>query len=264
MNILTLTLLAVGLYSFGTIYQALVYFRKLQAKPFVSFFLGAAAVTCQFIITAHFIFSGQQINLGLANSASLISCLVITFLLVLSTKKPLQIIFLTAYPFAILTVIGAVLFQESAYQFSPNGSGIFAHVILSILAFSVLSIAGVQAILIYAQNKNLKRKNNIILLRNLPPLLTMENLLFEMLWSGTILLALAIIAGFVFVEDLFAQHLAHKTFLSILALIIFSILLMGRRLYGWRGLTASKWTLWGSAMLMIGFFGSKFVLEVIK
>jgi ABC-type uncharacterized transport system permease subunit len=77
------------------------------------------------------------------------------------------------------------------------------------------------------------------------------------------LLALAILAGFIFVDDLFAQHLVHKTVLSILALSIFSGLLAGRKLYGWRGVTASKWTLWGFSLLMLGFFGSKLVIETL-
>ena len=113
------------------------------------------------------------------------------------------------------------------------------------------------------QNNNLKKRNHTVLLRNLPPLLTMENLLFEMIWSGTILLGLAIIAGSLFVDNLFAQHLVHKTILSIIAFAIFSTLLAGRHFYGWRGLTASKWTLWGFSFLLIGFFGSKLVLEQI-
>jgi len=261
MNILALSLFSAGLYCCGTIYQFLVYTRKLHAKPFISFFLGAAAVSAQLIVTFHYIFAQTQINLSLVNTASLTSCLIIICLLLLSTRKPLQIIFLAVYPFATLTVLSTLFFQQQQPDLSSAGSGIFIHVILSILAYSVFSIAAVQAILIQMQNKNLKRKNSTILMRNLPPLLTMENLLFEMLWSGTILLFMAIIAGFIFVDDLFAQHLIHKTVLSIIALGIFSVLLAGRKIHGWRGLTASKWTLWGGAMLMLAFFGSKFVLE---
>lgn len=261
MNILALSLFSIGLYCCGTIYQFLIYTRKLHAKPFISFFLGAAAVSAQLIATLHHVFNHDQVNLGLVNTASLTSCLIIICLLLLSTRKPLQIIFLAVYPFASLTVLGALLFQKQQTDFSPVDSGIFIHIILSILAYSVFSIAAVQAILVQMQNKNLKRKNNTILMRNLPPLLAMENLLFEMLWSGTILLTIAIVAGFIFVEDLFAQHLVHKTVLSLIALGIFSVLLAGRKLHGWRGLTASKWTLWGGATLMLAFFGSKFVLE---
>lgn len=261
MKILALSILSIGLYSFATFYQLLIYLRKIQAKQFISLLLGTSAVALHSIVTLDYIFQDKQILLGFFNTASLILCFIVMGLLVFSAKKPLQTIFLFIYPISALSIFAAFFFHETHQAFSPTGGGIFIHIILSIIAYSVFSIAAIQAILIYIQNNNLKKRNNTILMRNLPPLLTMENLLFEMIWSGTALLALAITFGFIFVDDLFAQHLAHKSVLSILALIIFSTLLAGRALYGWRGLTASKWTLWGSSILMIGFLGSKLVFE---
>ncbi|MEY3785905.1 MAG: hypothetical protein RLZ75_110, partial [Pseudomonadota bacterium] len=69
--------------------------------------------------------------------------------------------------------------------------------------------------------------------------------------------------GFIFIENLFAQHLVHKTVLSILAWIIFTGLLIGRSRYGWRGQTAIQWTLIGFILLLLAYFGSKLVLELI-
>ena len=91
----------------------------------------------------------------------------------------------------------------------------------------------------------------------------MESLLFELLWAGVIVLTLAIITGAVFVHDLFAQDLAHKSLFSIMSWLVFSGLLVGHYTLGWRGLTASRWTLAGCALLMLGYYGSKFVLELI-
>jgi ABC-type uncharacterized transport system permease subunit len=261
MNIFVLSFLSVGLYFVGTVYQSLVYLRKINARHFVSLLIGASAASLQLIVTLDQTFQEQHTSFGFSNSASLIACAVVIGLLLASSKKPLQTIFLAAYPCAALSMIGLFAFNNSNQTFSPENSGIFIHIVLSLIAYSVFSIAAVQALLVNIQNNNLKKKNHTILMRNLPPLLTMENLLFEMLWSGTILLALAILAGFVFVNDLFAQHLVHKTVLSILALLTFSSLLLGRKRYGWRGVTASKWTLWGFGLLMLGFFGSKFVIE---
>jgi len=261
MNILVLSLLSIGLYSFGTIYQGLVYLRKIQVKPFISLLIGATAVCFQLIITLDHTLQDNKLVLSFFNSASFVACLIVTCLLFFSSKRPLQTIFLAVYPAAALCTLGVLAFNDNARTFSPENSGIFIHIILSMVAYSVFSIAAVQAILVYLQNNNLKKRNHTILIRNLPPLLTMENILFEMIWSGTILLALAITAGFIFVDDLFAQHLVHKSLLSIFALIIFSGLLWGRKKYGWRGITASKWTLCGFGLLMLSFFGSKFVLE---
>jgi ABC-type uncharacterized transport system permease subunit len=91
----------------------------------------------------------------------------------------------------------------------------------------------------------------------------MESLLFQMLAAGVAFLTISLISGFIFIEDLFAQHLVHKTVLSILAWIIFSGLLVGRSRYGWRGSTAIKWTLIGFVSLLLAYFGSKMVLELI-
>lgn len=261
MNILVLSLLAIGLYTFGALHQTLIYLRKTQSKPFVSILVGCTAVCSHFIITYQQIFINNEIILSFFNTVSLVACFVITCLLLLSTRKPLQSILIFCYPIAALSLICSLLSTNSSLAFQPESSGIFIHITLSIISYSVFCIALIQGILVYMQNNNLKKHNQTILLRNLPPLLTMENLLFEMIWSGTILLGLAIVAGAIFVDNLFAQHLAHKTIFSIIALIIFSTLLAGRWFYGWRGLTASKWTLWGFSFLMLGFFGSKLVLE---
>jgi len=263
MNILVLSLLSISFYIFGTFYQGLVYLKKTSAKQFISLLLGTTAVSFQLIVTLEHIFDGKLFILNFFNSASLINCVIVICLLLFSNKKPLNPLFLVAYPISALSTLAILVFHDDNQTFSPQNSGIFIHIILSIIAYSIFSIAAIQAILIQLQNKNLKKRNATLLVRNLPPLLTMENLLFEMLWSGTILLALAILAGFMFVDNLFAQHLIHKTALSLLSLAIFSSLLIGRKRYGWRGLTASKWTLWGFSFLMLGFFGSKLVLEWI-
>lgn len=261
MNILVLSLLSIGLYTFGTIHQSLIYLRKSKSKPFITMLTGCVAVCFQLIATYNQVFSNNEIVLSLFNTASLVACFVISCLLILSSQKPLQAIFIFCYPIAALSLIGSISSNNHTLVFQPENSGIFIHITLSIIAYSVFCIAAIQGFLVYIQNNNLKKHKPTILLRNLPPLLTMENLLFEMIWSGTVLLGLAIITGSLFIENLFAQHLAHKTILSIIAFVIFSTLLAGRHIYGWRGLTASKWTLWGFSFLMIGFFGSKLVLE---
>jgi len=71
------------------------------------------------------------------------------------------------------------------------------------------------------------------------------------------------LSGFIYLEDIFAQHLVHKTVLSIIGWIILGVLLFGRYKYGWRGKIAINWTLSAFAFLMLAFFGSKLVLEFI-
>ncbi len=91
----------------------------------------------------------------------------------------------------------------------------------------------------------------------------MESLLFEMISAGFVLLTLALLSGFAFLENMFAQHLVHKTVLSVLAWLVFGGLLIGRFRNGWRGRTAIVWTLGGFVMLILAYFGSKAVLQFV-
>ena len=91
----------------------------------------------------------------------------------------------------------------------------------------------------------------------------MEDLLFKLIPAGFALLTVSLLSGIVFIDDIFAQHLVHKTILSILAWLIFGVLLWGRWRYGWRGSLAVRLTLVGIVLLMLSYFGSKLVLEVI-
>jgi ABC-type uncharacterized transport system permease subunit len=137
------------------------------------------------------------------------------------------------------------------------------HILTSIIAFSLLNIAALQAILLAIQEQQLRSHPPKRFVLSLPPLQTMEALLFQMLATGLTFLTISLVSGFLFIEHLFAQHLAHKTLLSILAWLIFSGLLIGRSRYGWRGKTAIQWTLIGFVLLLLAYFGSKLVLELI-
>jgi len=87
--------------------------------------------------------------------------------------------------------------------------------------------------------------------------------MFQFLGFGFILLSVSLLTGFFYLEDIFAQHLVHKTVLSIIGWVILGVLLFGRIRFGWRGRTAVRWTLSAFAFLMLAYFGSKLVLEFI-
>jgi ABC-type uncharacterized transport system permease subunit len=97
----------------------------------------------------------------------------------------------------------------------------------------------------------------------LPSMEALEAGTFQALGAGFAVLTLALFSGFIFVRDIFAQHLIHKTVLSCLAWVVFGILLFGRWRFGWRGRVARNWTLSGFALLGLAYFGSKIVLESI-
>ncbi len=175
----------------------------------------------------------------------------------------MEILLILLFPLGLLTTLMA--------QFAPSGTlqpilgehGLIGHILLSILAYGMFTIAVFQALLLLLQNRQLKNKHPSGLIKNFPPLQTMESLLFGFLWAGWTLLSMSLISGWLFVENLFAQHLVHKTLLSILAWIVFSVLLWGRTRLGWRGHKAIRWTLGGFLLLMLAYFGSKLVREYI-
>lgn len=140
-----------------------------------------------------------------------------------------------------------------------------AHLLVAFSAYSLLTIAALHAVLIALAEKHLHKAIPPKVLAGLPPLLTMEKLLFRMVQAGFALLTLTVISGIGFSEEVFGKALTlnHKTVLGIAAWLIFAALLLGRRIYGWRGRTAIYWTLAGFVSLMLAYEGVKFVLEVV-
>ena len=137
------------------------------------------------------------------------------------------------------------------------------HAWLALLAYATLAIAAVLAIFLWAQERALRRRQFSAWLRALPPLTELETLLFRCIKVGFALLTATLLTGVLFVENLLAQHLVHKTVLSVLSWLVFGALLLGRWRKGWRGAKAVHWTLAAMALLVLAFFGSKFVLELI-
>ncbi|MEO6364679.1 MAG: cytochrome c biogenesis protein CcsA [Luteimonas sp.] len=137
------------------------------------------------------------------------------------------------------------------------------HAWCALLAYATLAIAALLAVLLWGQERALRRRELHGWLRALPPLTELESLLFRTITAGFILLTAALLTGVLFVEDFLAQHLMHKTVLSVLSWLAFGALLLGRWRYGWRGVVAVRWTIAAMVLLVLAFFGSKFVLELL-
>lgn len=188
---------------------------------------------------------------------------VILVLLLTALTKPVEKLGLVLFPLAAI-ILGLDVAINPLPRLMPVHTGVMAvHISTSMLAFSLLTIAALQAVLLAIQNNQLKRHPPTRFILLLPSLQTMETLLFQMIFAGVLVLTVSLGTGFLFLHDLFAQHLAHKTVLSLLAWAIFCSILAGRRLYGWRGRVAVNWILAGFVLLLLGYFGSKFVLELV-
>lgn len=137
------------------------------------------------------------------------------------------------------------------------------HVLTSLFAYGLLTVGAILALFALVQERRLKSRRLTAANNVFAPLETTESLLFRVTTAGFTVLALSVASGFTFIEDLFAQHLVHKTVLSLLALLLFGILILGRRFGGWRGRRAIYLYLAGFGFLVLAYFGSRFVLEEI-
>ncbi len=223
---------------------------------------GAVAAVLHAAVSYHSLFGHGTLNLGFFNALSLVAWIMVVLMLLLALGRPVESVGVLLYPVAAVTVILDGLFH--APQFLGHvWWGLDAHIVISLLAYSVLSVASLQAILLAVQHHHLRNKHPGGLVRALPPLQTMETLLFQMITVGFILLSLALVTGLFFLHDIFNQHLVHKTVLSIIAWVVFAVLLWGRWRFGWRGPVAIRWTLGGIFALMLAYFGTKFVLDLV-
>ena len=196
------------------------------------------------------------------NSLSVAAWFTIALTLALSMKQPIHSLGIILFPATAICIALGLLFPAAGSTLSTQYN-VHLHILFSVIAYALLFVAALQAILLAYQDYSLHEHKLNHFVRGLPPLASMESLLFHIINVGFIFLTLSLLSGFVYLDDMFAQHLVHKTVLSILAWIIFATLLVGRKIYGWRGRSAVKWTVGGFSLLLLAYFGSKMVLELI-
>jgi ABC-type uncharacterized transport system permease subunit len=203
------------------------------------------------------------INLAFFDAMSLSGLFIAAVLMLSSLGKRVENLGVVLFPGIAIAIVMASISQAGLLLDLRANWGISLHILTSLLAWSFLAIASVQAVLLTIQDRHLHNRHPGGFIRALPPLQTMESLLFEMISVGFVLLTLSLASGLFFLEQIFAQQLAHKTVLSILAWLVFATLLWGRFRWGWRGRKALAWTISGFISLLLAYFGSKAVLELI-
>lgn len=236
--------------------------RRESVRTRGVFLFICAGTLVHFIAAFLSIKTPQGYYFGFFKVPSLLFAVINMVVLVSSLRKPLHNLFLFLLPMAI-TSIGISELRADTHQGHSLSLEVISHILLSLLAYSMLTIASLQAMLLAYQNYQLRHKHLRGVMGMLPPLQTMETLLFELVWAGEILLTLSIMTGIMFTTSFSEQHLSHKTVFSILSWLIYALLLWGRHTLGWRGAAAIRWTLGGFSALMLAYFGTKLVLELI-
>jgi ABC-type uncharacterized transport system permease subunit len=265
MNSIVFSVLAIVLYIMSAALQTVRLARggTAAASKVGVLALGLTAVALHGALVYQNIISQRGINLGFFNAASLMGWLVALLVLLAAVRKPIENLAIALLPLAAITLILDRVFSARHVIRGTGSWQLDAHILISIIAYSLFTIAMVQAVLLAIQDHHLRNRQPGGFIRSLPPLQTMESLLFQMIGVGFAFLTISLVTGFFFLEDIFAQHLVHKTVLSIIAWIVFGVLLWGRWRFGWRGRIAIRWTLGGFTILMLAYFGTKLVLELL-
>ncbi|WP_293002125.1 cytochrome c biogenesis protein CcsA [Nevskia sp.] len=207
--------------------------------------------------------SGGNLVIGIAESLSMLAFLSSLMLWIFCFREPLHAIGAVHYPVTALWVLAPAVFTDHGHPIPLADWRIGLHIVFSLLSAGLLTLASIQAVATLSLDRMLRKPGNMMLVRRLPPLQTMERLLFQLIFFGFFLLSMTLVSGLLFVHNLFAQHLVHKTVLSFFAWLIFGLLLWGRVRHGWRGRTAVRWALSGYVALVLAYFGSKLILEQV-
>lgn len=224
--------------------------------------VGAAVLHAALLYPALRLESG--LNLALTTAFSLAAWVVVVLYLLASTLRPIDTLGILILPLAGLTLLVEWLWPGLAPM--PLTSGFqAAHIVVSILAYGLLCLAAVQSLLLLYQERHLHARQPGGLVRLLPPMQTAETAMFQMIALGFALLTLTVVSGVFFSEETFGRPVkfTHHIVLALLAWSVYGVLLLGRWRLGWRGRSAIRLALAGFTLLALGYFGSKFVLEVI-
>jgi ABC-type uncharacterized transport system permease subunit len=259
MSVTLPSLLAAALYIVAALVLAWPLLRGGGTHARSGLWIATIAVVVHFVILISMHRGG--IDLHFFAALSLVGACVAALCLFVNFARPIATLGVLVFPIAATLLLIDTFAPPTAPL--PIEWQIKLHVVFALLAYSVLSVAALIAILLAIQEHALRSRQISGFAAALPPLTLTEALLFQLIGAGFVLLTLTLLSGILFVENLFAQHLIHKTVLSIAAWIVFGVLLFGRWKYGWRGRQAVRLTLSGMALLILAYFGSRFVLEVI-
>jgi ABC-type uncharacterized transport system permease subunit len=228
-----------------------------QHKTLANILLLSACVSHAYLLSD--LWQAEGVFFGLASSVSFVAWVVAALLFATSFSKPIHALGIIVYPLAAIALLFSLAFPDTQNKLIEVS--IAAHVFLSIGAYALLAIAVCQSVLLNIQEKLLHEHQINSFINKLPPLQTMEDFLFQTLKMGCFLLTLSLASGFLFIDDFFTQELTAKTLLSIIAWAVFVGLVVGHKIFGWRGKHAILATQIGFAVLVLAYFGTKFVLE---
>lgn len=206
--------------------------------------------------------STSTLTLSVLGVSNLVVGVMLLVIAISSIKAKADSLLLLLLPLVIVNLLGLVTLPAGQTQPIQLDGGQISHILLSISAYAALMTAALQSILIAIQERRLRSLQSG-LFGLLPPMEAMEALFITILWIGLGLLTLSIATGALFLQNMFDQRLVHHTVLTTLSWLVYAGFLAGHHLFGWRGVIAVRWNLAAFALLLLGYLGSKFVIEYL-
>ena len=205
--------------------------------------------------------TGEQLSLSFV--AAMLAWLV-SLTMLITNRFIKNLLFLPVVCFVSAFFITLDIFLPPTTGINVNMStGMVIHILLSLVAFGVLSISMLYACQLMYINYQLKHKSRIMLTGTLPPLMSVERILYQLMGLGASLLAIALMSGFVFIHNMFADGYAHKTVLSSLALICYLACIVLHKTIGLKARISVIFNLVGLLLLSLAYFGSRLVKEIL-
>ena len=247
------------------LYASFLLWRRIQTQPSTTIRqrvlnVSLVAVLLHLFALSASLHDGMQILFGFGNSLSLIGLLGSTILLLTNVNKNTETLGIFIFPLAALSTVLPIALNDS----HPLPYELGSHVLISMSAYSIMSLATAQAILYSIQEKRFRTKQLSTVLKALPPLQVMEKTMIQLVIIGFIFLSFALLSGAFFIEDMFAQQLVHKTFFAFMAWLVYATFLIGRIKRGWRGQKAAKYSIMAYALLILSYIGTEAVLYFIN
>ncbi|HTS21566.1 MAG TPA: cytochrome c biogenesis protein CcsA [Casimicrobiaceae bacterium] len=233
---------------------------SLMARWLAAFALAGHAVLVDAAVV-----TPDGLDVSFANTLSAVAGLIALFAWLGTLARALPGILAVALPVAAIAAPLPAVFPNPHEVSFPHEPFALLHIAVALVAYSLLIVAALEALILLGLERRLHRGLPDPAGAKMPPLLTLERLLFRLVDIGFVLLTLAMVSGALFSEELFGKPLrfTHKVVFSVLGWLVFAALVFGRYRYGWRGRTALGWVLAGTALLLLAYVGSKFVLEVL-
>lgn len=266
-------IIAIALYGVATAI-ALIYLRSIKHsdddnagfKIKASFMVACIAVSFHVAHALNISFIAQSLNFSLSSMMVLMSGLLMVMFLLGGLIMPIRRLGILVYPLTIISLVFSLLWGDQIVMLENRSVAFNAHIIVSLLAYSLLAIAAIQALLYVYQERQIKSRTNPAMLMALPPLQTMELLLFRLVGFGFAILTLTLVSGAIFSQEIFGHPFVfiHHTILPLVGWLVFAILLFKRVKHGLRGSQAVIWTISGFLLIQLGYFGTKIVSESLS